>query len=242
MRKVAGIIQARTGSTRLPGKVLKELAGRPMLVWILDRVRLSTRLQQVLVATTRRPEDDALATLCSAESVGLYRGSADDVLSRYQAAAAMAGAEIVVRITGDSPFVDPRVIDLAIAEYFDRARGEQAPDCLKTRGFPLGINVEVFTAEALGRAARLAKTRREREHVTLGMYERPDVFSVSTLDAEADRSEMRWTVDTPEDLLFARTVFSLLERVDFSWRDVMALVDADPSLAAINAHIRQRVA
>ena len=153
----------------------------------------------------------------------------------------MAGAEIVVRITGDSPFVDPRIIDLAIAEYFDRARGEQAPDCLKTRGFPLGINVEVFTAEALGRAARLAKTRREREHVTLGMYERPDVFSVSTVDAEADRSEMRWTVDTPEDLLFARTVFSLLERVDFSWRDVMALVDADPSLAAINAHIRQRV-
>jgi spore coat polysaccharide biosynthesis protein SpsF len=242
-RRVVAIIQARMGSTRLPGKALAEIAGVPMLVWTVERARRATSVQACMVATTDDPADDAIAALCRAQGYPFLRGSVNDVLDRYHRAAIQASAEVVVRLTADCPLLDPALVDLTVRAFQDsRPPADLVVNRLPgARTYPIGLDVEVVSFDALARAWREATEPHQREHVLPYLYDPPGRFRVARLDAERDYGRLRWTVDTPEDLEFVRRVYARLgARVDFGWREVLALVQAEPELARINAQVRHK--
>ncbi len=236
MRTVA-IIQARMGSTRLPGKVLADIAGRPMLAHVVSRCRAAASVEEVMVATTERPADDPLVELCGQMQVGTFRGAEEDVLQRYAGAAAAAAADVVVRITSDCPLLDPAVLDEVVATFRQR-HPDYASNCIE-RTFPRGLDVEVMSAAALQRADREAREPHEREHVTPYIYLHPELFTLVSVHSGRPLGELRWTVDTPADLRFVREVM-VRAGASTSWLDVLALVEAEPGLAAINRDVRQK--
>ncbi len=189
MGPVVAIIQARMGSTRLPGKVLRELHGQPMLGHMLDRVEQATCLDQVIVATTIRVEDDAIIDFCEGR-VETFRGSSEHVLSRYHGAAQEAGAGVVVRLTGDNPLIDPEVIDRVVTRFAE-VEADYVSNTLE-RAFLRGMDVEVFSFEALARAAKEATDPYDHEHVTPYFYRNPTKFRLHSY-------HLRLTVDTEED-------------------------------------------
>ena len=190
------------GSMRLPGKVLKDLEGETVLARVVNRLRRSQLINEVLVATTDRPADDVIVKECRSLSVLVSRGDENDVLDRYFRAAQLAKAEVVVRITSDCPLIDPEITDKTIAAFL-----EHAPDYASNalvRTYPRGLDTEVVSVSALGRAWQGARKRYEREHVTPYIYEHPAEFKLLSVTGDADYSGHRWTVDTPEDLEFVR--------------------------------------
>jgi spore coat polysaccharide biosynthesis protein SpsF len=238
--RVVAIVQARMGSTRLPGKVLAEIAGEPMLVRTVERARLAKTVDDLLVATTQTAADDAVEALCRARGYAVYRGSTEDVLDRYYRAAVQASADVIVRLTADCPLLDPALVDLAVQVFLDAAPpADLVVNRLPgARTFPIGLDVEVVSFRALERAWREAVEPNQREHVLPFLYDPPGRFRVVRLDAGHDYGSLRWTVDSPEDLEFVRQVYARLEaRRDFGWRDVLALVQAEPALAEINAQV-----
>lgn len=237
--RTVGIVQARMGSTRRPGKVLADLGGRPLLSLVLERARRAATLDDVIVATSDLPGDDAIVELAEREGVDWARGSETDVLDRYRVAARGARADIVVRVTADCPLVDPELIDRLVA-----LRGEGAFDYaviptadplgLGLRRFPDGLDAEAITREALETAAREATDPLDREHVTRFVKLRPERFSIGYLQADTDLGHERWTVDHPEDLELVRRLVTRLGGAGFGWRDVLAVLDQDPELRALN--------
>jgi spore coat polysaccharide biosynthesis protein SpsF len=233
------IIQARMGSTRLPGKVLEEISGRTMLYWVVSRTRSAASMDTVVVATTNLRADDAIVAECSAMKVPVFRGSEDDVLDRYHRAAAAFRADPVVRITSDCPLIDPDVIDRVVAAFAGN-HADYASNTL-TRGYPRGLDVEVFSKAALDSAWREARQDHERVHVTPFIYGNPDRFALHSVECESDHSDLRWTVDTAEDLDVVRRITEALGgRLDFGWRDALELVRRKPQLAEFNRSIRQK--
>jgi len=230
-RRTVAVIQARMTSTRLPGKVLADFFGRPMLAHMLDRVRRARRLDAIWVATTANATDDPVADLCAASDVPVFRGDEHDVLSRFVAVAEEAGAEIVVRLTADCPLIDPTVVDAAV-DLRDREDRDYLSNAIR-RTYPDGLDVEVFTRAALETADRETKSGFMREHVTpylrTGCYPDAGVFSVGHLCGPADFSHLRWTVDTAADLAHARR---LAERVSptAGWLEIVALLTRRPDL------------
>lgn len=234
LRPVA-IVQARTGSTRLPGKALLDIGGRTMLARVVGRARQARCVDEVVVATTDAPADDAVVAECERLGVRAFRGSEQDVLSRFAGAAAAFGAGPVVRITGDCPLIDPGVLDEVV-----RALGgaDFAANTLE-RTFPQGLDVEVASREALDRTAREAVEPFEREHVFPYVYRHPERFQLVSVTCAGDWSSQRWTVDEAADLEFVRAVYARLGDPP-TWRDVLALLEREPELAAINGGVRQK--
>jgi spore coat polysaccharide biosynthesis protein SpsF len=255
MRTVA-IIQARMGSSRLPGKVLERVEGLSVLAHTVRRAQRIEGVDRVVVATTVAPNDDAVVAECERLGVRCGRGSEDDVLSRYVEVARASEAEIVVRITSDCPLLDPRVSAEVVRALKDAlSRGEPVDYASNTlrRRHPRGLDTEAFTAEALERAHRTAATPREREHVTLTMYEHPADFRLLSVSPEGDAdtrggsvaSSHRWTVDTAEDLQLVREVMSRLVPTHgdaFGLEEILALVEREPWIAEINRHVEQKKA
>lgn len=237
--KVVAIVQARMGSTRLPGKALLDLAGKSMLARVVERLRRAAAIDEVLVATTDRPADDAIVAECRKSAVPVCRGDQDDVLDRYYRAAQLSKAEIVVRITSDCPLIDPEITGKTIAAFLE-AHPDYASNTL-VRTFPRGLDTEVMSCKALARAWQDARKPHEREHVTPYIYEHPEQFKLLPVTGEKDYSQHRWTVDAPEDLELVRTIYERLGgKGDFLWRDVLALFDAEPELADLNRDIAQK--
>lgn len=238
-QKVVAIVQARMGSTRLPGKVLMDLGKVPVLERVLRRVQRAVQVQEVAVATTDKSADRAIVQECERLGVACVCGSEDDVLDRYQKAAKVLAADIVVRITSDCPLIDPQLIDETLASFFDK-QADYASNSLHCT-YPRGLDAEVFTVAGLQRAGAEATRAYEREHVTPYFYEHPEIFKVIHVTGEADYSHYRWTLDTPEDLQLIRAVYSHMgNRDDFSWLDVIQLMERRPELADLNAHIVQK--
>ena len=233
-------MQARLGSTRLPGKVLADIHGEPMLARVVKRARWANSLDEVVVATTSLREDDPLARLCEQRNYPLFRGHPTDVLDRYYRAGKAFAATVIVRLTGDCPLLDPDVLDQTVTAFL---KAEPPADLAVNRfpgdrTFPIGLDVEVCSFRALEQAWREAEQPHQREHVMPYLYEEPGRFRVLHIKAEQDFGDLRWTVDTPEDLEFVRRVYAYFApRERFSWKEVMALVNAQPELAAINAHV-----
>lgn len=237
--KVVGIIQARTGSTRLPGKVLLEVAGRPLLQHVIDRVLAARLIKEVIVATTTKQADDAISTLAKHAGVGVFRGSEDDVLERYYQAAQACGADVVVRVTSDCPLADPQTLDQVILRFLDAQRQPPRPDYVSNnleRTFPLGLDAEAFSFLALDRAHKEASTPYEREHVTPYIREGGVGFRLLNLRHSWDLSFHRWTVDTAEDLMLVREIYRHLYREGsiFHMYEVLRLFLDRPELFDIN--------
>jgi spore coat polysaccharide biosynthesis protein SpsF len=193
------VIQARTGSTRFPGKVLADLRGRPMLAHVVQRVRSCATVDEVVVATTTHPADDPIVRLATGLGVPATRGPADDVLARFVTAAREYSADVVVRITADCPLVDPALVDAVV-----RLRAETGADYgsnVTPRTYPDGYDVEAMTRACLEGVDREAVTAAEREHVTLRVREHLEEYRIATLHAPRDLSALRVTVDYPEDLV-----------------------------------------
>ncbi len=249
MLKVAGkvadrvlcITQARMGSSRLPGKVLREVMGRPLLHYHIERLQRAGSIDELVVATSTDPGDDAIESFCAAAGVACFRGSEQDVLDRFYQCARDIDANIILRVTSDCPLIDPAVLDLAIAAF--RAGDD---DYLRTdpAAYPRGLDAEVFSHVALETAWAEAKDPEEREHVTPFLYRNPERFGLDIFaEADAEGAEFRLCVDEESDF---RLVSAVLEALypgnpDFGWRELVAFLRARPDLVAINAQVQQHV-
>jgi spore coat polysaccharide biosynthesis protein SpsF (cytidylyltransferase family) len=237
------ILQARMSSRRLPGKMLADIVGHPLLWHVINRVKASQSLKKVVVATTDSESDDPIVDFCENHKISCFRGSETDVLDRFFQAALSVNARTIVRITGDCPLLDPKVIDLIVGR-FDQHEPDYASNAgwinedgeFYGRTYPDGLDVEVCSFEALERAWHEAKLPSDREHVMTYIYKNPAKFRIEQVTQDVDLSSLRWTVDEPEDLEFVRHVFSNLYSPEhhFTTEDVLALLQSDPKLKSLN--------
>ncbi len=243
MSKVVAIIQARMAASRLPGKVLLDICGQPMLARVVERTRMARIIDQVVVATTIDPADDAVQDYCENVGYAFYRGSMDDVLDRYYQAAKVNQADVIVRITADCPLIDPGLIDQTVNEFQTRKidfAATRLPPPFK-RTFPIGLDVEVVSFSALEKAWQESTEKHEREHVLPYLYEVEGRFKIHILNNDIDYGNYRWTVDTPEDLELVRIIYQRFSpRVDFGWREILELFSRDPELMKINADVKHK--
>lgn len=258
--RVVAIIQGRMTSSRLPGKILADIAGQPMLQRVFIRTSRAASVSQTVFATTTDPSDDPVAEYCDFSGIPFTRGSLYDVLDRYYQTAKSAKADIVVRITADCPVIDPELIDNVVNTVIgDQSSVDFAANRLPPpwkRTYPIGLDTEVCTFAALEQAWTKAKGPQHREHVMPYFYEgvelsavsrqlsegiSPRGFRIALLNHTTDFGDYRWTVDTPEDLEFMRQVYSRFDgRDDFSWKEVLDLVHDHPELMKINAGVQHK--
>jgi spore coat polysaccharide biosynthesis protein SpsF len=237
--KVIAVVQARMSSTRLPGKVLADLGGETVLARVIRRLGRARLLDQCVVATTVEPVDEAIVRECATLEVACFRGSENDVLDRYYQAANLYPAKAVVRITSDCPLIDPNLVDDTI-RVFQNERADYASNVFP-RTYPRGLDTEVFGVAALARAWKEASEPYQREHVTPYFYENPQTFRLASASGKVDYSGYRWTLDTPEDLELLRTIYSRFDgRDDFSWEEVIHLMEREPGLAELNSQVLQK--
>lgn len=236
------IIQARMGSERLPGKVIKEIKGIPMIVHIMNRLKKAAGIDRMIVATSTNPENDKLA--CVVEQAGgiVFRGSEEDVLKRYVDAAAEFGGKYIIRVTGDCPLISGEIIDELIDGFLKAKVAYMRVDVPNT--FSRGFDGEIFTREALEKAHKLAEECRYREHVTLYMYEHPEDFSIAVMEAKEDwkRPGYRLCVDTKEDFQLVEVIYNALyqKNPDFTIDDIIDYLDNHPKVDKINQSIMQK--
>jgi spore coat polysaccharide biosynthesis protein SpsF len=256
--RVIAIIQGRMSSSRLPGKILAEIAGQPMLQRVFLRTSRAVTVTETVFATTTDPSDDPVAEYCDFSGISFTRGNLYDVLDRYYQAAKQAEADTVVRITADCPVIDPalidRVVNTLLDDKYDFAANRLPPPFQRT--YPIGLDVEACTFAALEKAWMVSTETFHREHVMPYLYEgvelsaisrqlsegiSPRGFRIALLHHTTDFGDYRWTVDTPEDLEFMRQVYGHFDgRDDFSWKEVLELVHNEPQLMQINANIKHK--
>ena len=245
--RVVCIIQARMGSNRLPGKVMREICDTPMLELLIERLKHARRLDAIVVATTDKPADDVLEALASRLDVGCFRGSEDDVLDRVLKAAQAAKADVIVEITGDCPLTDPamvdRVTDVYLANRYDFV-GNRAARIRPT--YPNGFGIRIFSTAVLAEVDRLTQDPADREHVSIYIWEHPERFTLHT--ADSDLPERHWdhrlTVDTIEDLEVIRAIFEELHPKNpaFGIGEVLEVLERRPELLEINKDVKQKPA
>ncbi len=238
--KVVAIIQARMGSTRLPGKVLKDLAGQTVLTRVVNRTRRAKLVDEVVVATTLQPADDAIVQECERLQVACFRGDEADVLDRYYRATQKFSADAVVRITSDCPLVDPELIDEHVRRLLNRWAEVDFVTNMAQPTFPLGLAVEAMPSDVLARMKRISQTDELKEHVTTLAYVEPEWFRIDHILYREDLSHLRWTVDTPEDLELVRLIFQHFSDDYFSWREVLPVLEQNPGWSEINRAIPQK--
>ena len=233
--KVVAIVQARMGSTRLPGKVMREITNVPMIELLLNRLKLSQRLDQVVLATSKDPQNKQLSDHVRKLGFEVFQGSESDVLKRYYDAARLYQADIVVRITGDCPLIDPMLVDEMLEVYSKTSAGYLSNVFPPT--YPDGLDIEVFPFAALEQSNQLAREAREREHVTIYIRE-SEKFVIENLSYKEDKSSERWTVDFPEDFEVISRVFEYFHpKIDFSWLEVLELRRQQPEIFVANQNL-----
>jgi len=238
---IAAIVQARMGSSRLPGKTLADIGGRPMLGRLVDRARLIPGVEQVVIATTGGPADAAILSFAEAERLPATAGSEQDVLDRIYRAASRFGVSVIVRVTPDCPMLDPEVSGRVLAEFRRLDGRVDYVSNVHPPTFPDGLDTEVFSREALEIAWREARLASDREHVTPYIWRQPDRFRLANLATASDLSALRWTVDTAADLEFARAVYAALKGTGgvFGMDQVLQLLESRPELSLLNAGQRR---
>ncbi len=222
-------------STRLPGKVLMEVMGRPLLSYQIERLRFSKRIDNIIIATTTNKEDDPIVELAQKEDLNFYRGSEDDVLDRYYQAAKKYNASHIMRLTADCPLSDPEICDSIANAYF-----ENGVDYIRTgESFAEGLDCEIIGFRALTRAWLEAKLKAEREHVTLYVRNYPELFKAMVKENETDDSRYRITVDEEEDFLVVKTILENLYKENdsyFTVREIKSYLDDHPEVYRLNSH------
>lgn len=236
---IAAIIQARTGSTRLPNKVLKEICGKPLIWHITNRLKYSKKIDKIILATTQRISDNVLEKWAIENEIFYFRGSENDVLDRYYQAARFFRVDTIVRITADDPFKDSSIIDQVIDLYeynkLDFAYNNNPPS------FPEGLDIEVFSFDALEKAANNSVDPFEREHVTQYLYKNSSIFNQACLKNPIDLSYLRWTIDTQKDWDMAEIIYNKLYKINnnFSMLDILDLINKEPYIATINSTVKR---
>jgi spore coat polysaccharide biosynthesis protein SpsF len=241
---IAAILQARMGSTRLPGKVLADIEGHPLVWHIVQRVKASRRVDQVLVATSTHASDAPLKQYLDKQKIPVFLGSEQDVLDRYYQAARSCGASVIARVTCDDPFKDPYVIDQAIDLLLEAGtKTDYAANCSYDGSiaptYPEGLDIEVMTFGCLEKLWQRAKLPSEREHVTPYLFKHPEDFKIRGFSYSKNLSHLRWTLDYDRDLEFARAIYKRLyaRKPLFRMQDILDLLEQEPALKAINAGI-----
>lgn len=235
IKMVLGILQARVSSTRLPGKVIKNILGQPMIVRQLERVLRAGTVDRLIVATSLDQTDNPIEQTCAGNGIPCFRGSLDDVLDRFYRAAKQYNPDHVVRLTGDCPLADPELIDEVVSFHlrggFDYSSNTVEPT------YPDGLDVEVFRFSCLGEAWEEAALPSQREHVTLFMYKNPERFKIGSYKSDIDLSWMRWTVDEPRDLEFVTRVYEALypANPEFTTRDILGFLEQNREIVNLNS-------
>jgi spore coat polysaccharide biosynthesis protein SpsF len=243
--RVVASIEARMSSTRLPGKVLADIAGRPAVIRVLDRLRRAQAVDAIVVATTIGPADDPLARAVESAGIRCYRGSEADVLKRVVEAHRLMGTDIIVEVTGDCPLIDPAVIDLGVDAFF--ANGVDVVTNVVKPSFPMGIDVQVFPLAALAAVEADVHDPAIREHVSLFFYEHPERYRIHHLAAPDGyhAPQLRLVLDYPEDQQLIREIYRRMESKygdKFGTPEILALMEAEPTLAGINRHCIEKPA
>jgi spore coat polysaccharide biosynthesis protein SpsF len=229
------------GSSRLPGKVLKEVCGKTLLEHLIVRLRRVKQVDNIVIATTIKEQDSQIVDLCIKLNTSFYRGPEDDVLSRYYEAALNYEADLVVRVTSDCPLIDPCIIDSIVSFYINNQdRVDYVSNCLN-RTYPKGMDVEVFSFSNLKEAYEEAKENYEREHVTPFIINRPSRYRLHNIEHSTNLSHYRLTVDTPEDMELIRRIFETLhyKKSAFSLKDILLVMEDNPEWIDIYSHIKQ---
>ncbi len=240
--RVAIITQARMGSTRLPGKHLLEIMGKPLFTYFIGRLQKIKLADAIILATTLKPQDDILVELAQILKIACFRGSEDDVLDRFFHAVQAYKVDVIVRISADCPLIDPQLVDQGIAFFLDNyPRFDYVSNCLE-RTYPRGMDFEIFSTSSFNKVAAEAVQQEEREHVTPYYYRHPDLFQLKNLKEPHDHSDYRWTVDTPEDFKLISTILEKIypKNPDFTLNDLLKLCGKYPEWRQINAHIKQK--
>jgi len=241
-KRIVASIEARMTSTRLPGKVLTTCLGRPMLELLLERLRRSKHVEHIVVATTEKATDDPIQALTQKLGVGCFRGSDNDVLGRVVGAMHEAEADVIVQFTGDCPLMDAEIIDGLIETYL-----EGDFDCVTNttvRSFPRGLDCTVVLMQVLARSLEMAKDKAHHEHVSLCVFDNPEIFKIHNIEAQGRmrRPDLRWTLDTQQDLELIDEIFTRLhpQKADFNSNDILDLLKNEPQLEKINQAIEQK--
>ena len=244
---IVAIIQARMGSTRLPGKVMMDINNKPLLHYVINQVSNSTKIDKLIIATTTKNQDDQVVSYANSEGIEIFRGNEQDVLDRYYQCAKMYGADIIVRITSDCPLIDPKLIDKCVVEftnnkfdYFSNIHKKQNEKWIyHLSGFPLGFAVEVFTFNALGKAWKNAKKLSEREHVTLYVLNNPQFFKIGNLENPNDYSDMRLAVDHKVDYDLVKLVIDHFpDNEIFDLDKIADFLNHNPQLKQMNSYLQ----
>jgi spore coat polysaccharide biosynthesis protein SpsF len=242
IQKTQAIIEARMTSSRLPGKVMLPICSKPELELLVERLRQCTLLDGIVIATTTNATDDVIDELARRLRVGIFRGSEDDVLDRVLSAAQATDTEVIVEVTGDCPLVDPDILDELVAIY-RRGEYDYVSNTLR-RTFPRGLDVQIFSAVTLADVARRTDDPVDHEHVSLYIYEHPELYRLFNLDSglPEHQGDLRLTLDTEEDYILIRRVFDALYPANpaFRMKDVLSLLDRHPTWMEVNQHIKQK--
>lgn len=233
----AVIVQARMGASRLPGKPLMEVLGKPLLFYLIERLKRCLRVNEIVIATTDKLQDRAIAEYSESLGIKVVRGDEENVLSRYWLAAQSVSSDVIVRVTADCPMTDPAVIDQMVEAF--------KPDYFSNtlvRTFPRGLDVEIFTKKALETAFKEAKDPVEKEHVTPYFYRHPEKFRLENFLYERDESRHRWTVDTKEDFELIKRMLEALYPTNptFTLEDMLDLIKMNPEWEDLNRHVEQK--
>jgi len=241
-KKVVVIIQARMGSSRLPGKILEDIEGQPMLWHIVNRVKTCKLIDEIVVATTVEKNDDQVEEFCKKNDIEVFRGSEADVLDRYYQVAQLYKADVIARITGDCAVIDPKVTDRVVASYLENQDSCDFASNALNRTYPYGVETEVTSFEVLKSAWENAKEERYREHVMPYIIDHPELFHLKSVESNEDLSYLRWTVDQKEDLELIREIYKRLYSPGkiFYMEDILELVSKEPHLKEINKDVEQK--
>ena len=235
------------GSTRLPGKIMLPLIGKPVLYRVIERILDSRTVDKIIIATTIKPNNDCVVSVAKEMKVDYYRGSEEDVLSRYYESATKFKLDIVIRITSDCPLIDPDIIDEMVKKFkkinMKNRRCDYLSNVIK-RTFPRGLDVEIFWYDVLKRVYNEAKESYQREHVTPYIYENPKIFNLRNFEQTIDYSHYRWTLDEGDDYSLISKIYKKLyySNPKFRYKDIISLLEKKPELISINAHVRQKEA
>lgn len=238
--KVNAIIQARCGSTRLPGKIFMEINGKPLLWHVVNRLKYSKLIDDIVVATTTDNKDDDTEAWCNENKINCYRGSEDDVLNRFYGAATTFPCDIIVRVTADDPFKEPIIIDKIIRKLIDENL-DLATNVLPP-SFPEGLDCEVFTFDVLQTMEKTTNDAYDREHVTPYIYNNQDKFKIANVSSECQLSQYRWTIDNEEDYEMVNAIYE--NRKDGNdeillMEEILGILDENPEIASINSNVKR---
>lgn len=239
MKGIIALIQARTGSTRLPSKVLLKLGDKTVLDRVIERVKQARLIGEVIIATTFSTDDSAIVKIALKNKLRVFCGSQNDVLDRYYQAAKLLQSDHIVRVMADCPLIDPGIIDRVIDKHLKEKNDYTA--CAYKQTFPDGLDMEALTFRTLEKVWKKARLAHQREHVTLFITSNPHLFKIGNLESEVDLSDKRWVLDEPADYQLIKAIYQQFRHreAEFRYPDVLQFLEQNPDLENINRHIQR---